>query len=80
MSAFRTQPLELGHGYAVEFRWQRDRFDAVWSPEMPAGKRARKIMPAYQRARHHFLSKVASELGINIAVMDGTPDPTGGIA
>jgi hypothetical protein len=76
--AFHSPPIDLGKGYSVEFQWQRDRFDAVWSPDMPYGKRARQLMPAYQRARHRFLTALADKLQIQIAVVDGSEDPTGG--
>lgn len=78
MTGFHSALVDLGRGYSVEFQWHRDRFDAFWSPEMPHGRRARQLMPAYQRARHRFLSALADKLGITIAVVDGTTDPTGG--
>ena len=72
--AFSSATVDLGHGVAVEFRYGDGRMDAVWSPRMPYGRRARQIMPAYRRARHAFLSKVANKLGIVIAVADVGPD------
>jgi hypothetical protein len=78
MSAFHSPPYDLGRGFSVEFTWRDDRFDAVWSPDMPYGKRARQLMPAYQRARHRFLTALADKLQISIAVVDGSSDPTGG--
>jgi hypothetical protein len=80
MSAYHSLPFDLGRGYSVEFKWQQDRFDAFWSPRMPHGKRLRQLMPAYQRARHVFLTALAKKLGISIAVVDGSSDPTGGAA
>ncbi len=48
--SFRSAPVDLGHGVVVEFRYGDGRMDAVWSPRMPHGRRARQIMPAYLRA------------------------------
>ena len=77
MSGFHSLPFDLGRGYSVEFKWQQNRFDVYWSPEMPHRKRARQLMPAYQRARHVFLTALSEKLGITIAVVDGSTDPTG---
>jgi hypothetical protein len=78
MTAYHSLPLDLGRGYSVEFTWRDNRFDVYWSPEMPHGKRARQLMPAYQRARHIFLTALSEKLGVAIAVVDGSVDPTGG--
>ena len=80
MNTYHSLPFELGRGYSVEFSWRRNRFDCFWSPEMPHGKRARQLLPAYQRARHTFLTALAAKLGTVIAVVDGSEDPTGGAA
>ena len=74
MTAFHAEPVDLGRGISVEFRFADGRMDAVWSPRMPYGRRAIQIMPAYRRARHVFLSDVAEKLGIVIAVADIGPD------
>jgi hypothetical protein len=80
MSAYHSLPFDLGRGYSVEFKWQQDRFDVFWSPAMPHGKRLRQLIPAYQQARYVFLTALAKKLGISIAVVDGSSDPTGGAA
>jgi len=74
MSTFHTEPVDLGRGISVEFRYSDGRMDAVWSPRMPYGRRALQILPAYRRARHVFLSDVSEKLGIVIAVADTGPD------
>jgi hypothetical protein len=77
MSTFRTAPIDLGKGIAVEFTFADGRMDAIWSPRIPHGRRGRQILPAYRRARHEFLADVAERLGIVIAVADVGPDTTG---
>ena len=73
MNAFRTDAIDLGRGFAIKFSLVDGRFDAVWSPRMPHGRRLRQVLPAYRRARHDFLSGVAEKLGITIAVADVGP-------
>jgi hypothetical protein len=72
MTDFRSPSTNLGRGFTVEFTFAAGRMDAIWSPRMPYGRRARQVLPAYHQARHEFLSKVAEELGIVIA--DVGPD------
>ena len=74
MSSFATEPVDLGRGISVEFKFADGRLDAIRSPRMPYGRRANQILPAYRRARHVFLSDVAQKLGITIAVADIGPD------
>lgn len=49
----------LPRGYAVEFSLENGRLEARWSPDVPQGQRARKLMPAYRAARDEFLASLS---------------------
>lgn len=60
------QTYRLGRGYEVEFSLDGPRLEARWSPDVPKGKAARKLLPAYRAARGQFLGS----LGINVMVIE----------
>jgi hypothetical protein len=66
MSAFIYSQSYALPGYTVEFKLDGGRLDCAWSPDMPSGTRARKLLPHYRRARNAFLAT----LGLNVAVVE----------
>lgn len=66
MNCTYRRTCALPHGFKVEFILDGSRFDAKWSPKMPHGKRARQLLPHYQRERNAFLSST----GIRTLVVD----------
>lgn len=67
---FKSTPINLGRGFAVEFTFTTGGMGCEWSPHVPTGKRGRQLLAPYQRARDAFLGQVAKQLGINIAVTE----------
>jgi hypothetical protein len=60
------QSYRLPAGYSVEFSLDAGKLDCTWSPDMPTGTRARKLLPNYRAARNAFLTS----LGLNVAVVE----------
>ena len=66
MSYAYRQTHDLPGGYSVEFALSGGRLDCIWSPEMPTGKRAKKLRAHYRRARDSFIAS----LGIPTLVIE----------
>jgi len=49
----------LPWGYAVEFTFTAGALHCEWSPDVPKGRRARKLLPHYRAARDAFLASVS---------------------
>jgi hypothetical protein len=60
----RTYPMP--HGFTVEFVLDGLRLECEWSPRMPRGKQARRVLAHYQAARNEFLAS----LGVPMLVVD----------
>ena len=60
----RTFPLP--RGYEIEFSLDNGRLECRWSPDVPRGQRARKLLPAYREARKAFLAS----LGVNTLLVE----------
>ena len=56
----------LPGGYAVAFSLNNGQLECEWSPHLPRGKRAKKLLPHYRDARNEFLAS----LGMNVAVIE----------
>lgn len=65
-----SEPVAVGKGYSVEFKFDGARLDCEWSPRMPYGRHGRAVLPAYRAARNAFFLKIARFTGKNIAVID----------
>lgn len=52
----RSYPLR--NGYIVTLSLDGARLEAQWSPAVPIGRRARKLLPAYRAARADFLASL----------------------
>lgn len=69
MSAMRSEAMPVGDGFTVTFLLAGGRLDAEWQPGLP-GKKGRKLIPAYRRARDEFLRRVAHRHGFHIGVVE----------
>lgn len=56
----------LPYGFTADFVLDGSRLDCEWSPHVPHGKRAKKLIPHYQKARNDFLAS----LGVPMLVVD----------
>jgi hypothetical protein len=45
--------------YAVAFSLAADGLHCEWSPDVPKGRRARRLLPHYRAARDAFLASIA---------------------
>ena len=67
MSAFSyVQSYKLPRGYEIELSLDGGRLECRWSPDVPRGQRARKLLPAYRDARDKFIRS----LGVNTLVVE----------
>lgn len=65
-----TQSFDLPRNYRVTMSLNGSRLDCEWSPGLPTGKQARRLLPHDRRARAVFLARVAELLGAIILVTD----------
>lgn len=63
------QSYPLGRGYSVEFSFDGQRIEVVWSPRLPSPSLGRKLLPAYREARDQFLAGLQPIHG-DIVVVD----------
>lgn len=61
-----TQTYSLPRGYEIELSLDGDRLECRWSPDVPRGQRARKLLPAYRQARDTFIRS----LGVTTLVVE----------
>lgn len=61
-----SKTYNLPGGITAEFCLNNGRLECAWSPEMPRGKKAKKLLPHYRAARNDFLGS----LGMNVAVIE----------
>lgn len=61
-----SKTYSLPGGITAEFSLNNGRLECTWSPEMPRGKKAKKLLPHYRAARNDFLGS----LGMNVAVIE----------
>lgn len=56
----------LPGGVTVSFALNDGLLECEWSPALPTGKRAKKLLPHYRNARNEFLAS----LGMNTLVLE----------
>ncbi len=56
----------LPGGITVRFALNAGVLECEWSPGLPRGRHAKKLLPHYRNARDEFLAS----LGINVAVVE----------
>ena len=67
MSAFGyVRTYSLPRGCEIELSLDNGRLECRWSPDVPKGQRARKLLPAYRDARNQFIRS----LGVNTLVVE----------
>lgn len=74
VSAIRMGSVHLDRKFTVDFSYCDGALVMRWSPDVPTGKKLRKLMPAYIVARNTFLTQVSRTLGgaVIIANPDGS--------
>jgi hypothetical protein len=61
-----TPDIPVGNGFTVSFRLSERGIEAEWLPDVPTGRKARRVLPAYREARDSFLAT----LGVNSMVVE----------
>jgi hypothetical protein len=56
----------LGHGYTITLQHTGLMLECQWAPDVPRGKTAKKLLPAYRQARDKFLSELANGQGFAV--------------
>lgn len=69
-TSLRSERMPLGDGLTVAFNFADGQLAADWQPRMPYGRKGRKYLPAYRRARDEFVRRVAHRTGLNVMVVD----------
>ena len=60
----RTYPLD--RRFKVEFAFNGNCMEALWSPHLPKGRKAKSLVNAYRAARDDFLAS----LDVNVMVIE----------
>lgn len=55
MGEFVSKPVDLGHGYRVEFSFRPDGLLCEWAPDLPDRKTPRIVLKRYENARNAFV-------------------------
>ena len=61
-----TPDIPVGNGFTVSFRLSERGIEAEWLPDVPKGRKARRVLPAYRKARDAFLAT----LGVSSMVVE----------
>ena len=59
----KSRPYKLTDGYSVTFERTTLGVNCEWSPRMPRGRKAKRVMPYYIAARNEWLAAQASSMG-----------------
>ena len=66
----RSEAMPLGDGLFVTFSMAGGQIDAAFAPPLPRGRKARRYLAPYRRARDAFLRRVALRTGLTVAVVE----------
>jgi len=66
----RSEAMPLGDGLTVRFAIINGRMEAAFNPTPPRGRKARRILPAYRRARDEFLRRFSVRTGLTVGVLE----------
>jgi hypothetical protein len=66
----RSEAMPLGDGLTVRFAIINGQMEAAFSPTPPRGRKARRILPAYRRARDEFLRRFSVRTGLTVGVLE----------
>jgi hypothetical protein len=61
-----VRTYSLPRGYEIELSLDNGRLECRWSPDVPRGQRARRLLPFYREARDKFIIS----LGVNTLVIE----------
>ena len=75
-----TGRAELGDGFVVQFAFTGTSMKCDWSPRVPSGWQARRLIPAYLRARRSFVDEIAGKLGIRVMIVSVSLEDTQRVA
>lgn len=71
MSALTVSDLHrLGAGLSVRFSLRDGKVHCAWTPRAPTRTEARRLLPAYRRARAVFALDLAQRLGGAVVVVE----------
>ncbi|WP_267394976.1 MULTISPECIES: hypothetical protein [unclassified Sphingomonas] len=65
-----SERMPLGDGFTVSFTFRDQKLEADWQPRLPYGRKGRKYLPAYKRARDEFIARLARRTGLTVLVVD----------
>ena len=60
--------IPVGNGFTVSFRLSERGIEAEWLPDVPQGRKARRLIHAYRKARDQWLATLAGQ-GVNVMVV-----------
>lgn len=66
----RSEAMPIGNGLTVTFTFVSGTMEAAFAPDLPRGRKARRYLPAYRRARDEFLRRVSARTGMTIGVLE----------
>lgn len=65
-----SEAMPLGDGLTVTFAMKEGQIDAAFTPPLPRGRKARRYLAPYRRARDEFLTRVAKRPGLTVGVVE----------
>ena len=63
VAAVRQNGVQIDRQFKADFSYCDGVFQVKWEPDVPYGKKLRKLYPAYLQARDAFLARVAANTG-----------------
>lgn len=65
-----SDPIPVGGGFSVVFRYGDGAFHCEWDPALPEPEIAKRLLPGYYQARHAFFEALGKKLGTTTLIMD----------
>lgn len=65
-----SEAMPLGNGVTVTFSMDAGQMEAAFAPDLPKGRKARRFLAPYRRARDEFLRRVALRTGLTVGVVE----------
>jgi hypothetical protein len=66
----RSEAMPLGDGLTVTFALVDGAMEVAFAPRPPRGRKARRYLPAYRRARDEFLRRLSLKTGLTVGVLE----------
>lgn len=70
VEAVRQNGVQIDRQFKADFSFCDGVFQVKWEPDVPYGKKLRKLYPAYLRARDTFLTRVAAKTGGTVVMVN----------